>query len=153
MRPRADRDGPGRDERPVRGDQAGRREPPQVQGEEEDCQPSVERSVQCLHRKCFLSTCLRGNNCLGVFLLVLLRTSSLLGVQSQMRNIHTNFLTTSSLFVKCCNDENVKVYDRDVVGSDDFMGRAEFDLTSLDLDKSQEVTLHLEDGGDEDLIR
>ena len=48
---------------------------------------------------------------------------------------------------------NVKVYDRDVVGSDDFMGRAMFDLTSLDLDKSQEVTLHLDDGGDEDLIR
>ena len=33
------------------------------------------------------------------------------------------------------------------------MGRAMFDLTSLDLDKSQEVTLHLDDGGDEDLIR
>ena len=46
-----------------------------------------------------------------------------------------------------------EVYDRDVVGSDDFMGRAEFDLTTLDIDKSQEVTLHLEDGGDEDLIR
>ena len=45
------------------------------------------------------------------------------------------------------------MYDRDVVGSDDFMGRAEFDLTSLELDKSQEVTLILEDGGDEDLIR
>ena len=39
-----------------------------------------------------------------------------------------------------------EVYDRDVVGSDDFKGRAEFDLTSL-------VTLYLEDGGDEDLIR
>ena len=33
------------------------------------------------------------------------------------------------------------------------MGRAMFDLTSLDLNKTQEVTLHLDDGGDEDLIR
>lgn len=33
------------------------------------------------------------------------------------------------------------------------MGRAVFDLTSLDLDMSQEITLHLDHGGDEDLIR
>ena len=42
MRAGADRDGPGRDERPVRDDQAGQRDPAQVPGEEEDCQPSVE---------------------------------------------------------------------------------------------------------------
>ena len=47
----------------------------------------------------------------------------------------------------------LQVYDRDVVGSDDFMGSAEFDLTSLEFHKSQEVTLHLGDAGDEDLIR
>ena len=46
-----------------------------------------------------------------------------------------------------------QVYDRDVVGSDDFMGSAEFDLTSLEFNKSQEVCLNLEDAGDEDLIR
>ena len=46
-----------------------------------------------------------------------------------------------------------QVYDRDVVGSDDFMGSAEFDLTSLEFNKSQEVSLNLEDAGDEDLIR
>ena len=45
------------------------------------------------------------------------------------------------------------MYDRDVVGSDDFMGRAVFDLTSLELDTSMEVSLHLDHGGDEDLIR
>ena len=33
------------------------------------------------------------------------------------------------------------------------MGRAVFDLTSLDLDMSREITLHLDHGGDEDLIR
>ena len=33
------------------------------------------------------------------------------------------------------------------------MGHAEFDLTSCEIGKSQEVTLHLEDGEDEDLIR
>ena len=33
------------------------------------------------------------------------------------------------------------------------MGHAELDLTSYDLHKSHEATLHLEDGGDEDLIR
>ena len=47
----------------------------------------------------------------------------------------------------------LQVYDRDVVGSDDFMGSAEFDLTSMEFNKSQEVTLYLEDAGDEDLIR
>jgi hypothetical protein len=46
-----------------------------------------------------------------------------------------------------------KVFDRDMVGSDDFMGQADFDLTSCEIHKSQEVTLHLEDGEDEDLIR
>ena len=40
-----------------------------------------------------------------------------------------------------------------MVGSDDFMGSAEFDLTSMEFNKSQEVTLYLEDAGDEDLIR
>ena len=33
------------------------------------------------------------------------------------------------------------------------MGSAEFDLTSMEFNKSQEVTLYLEDAGDEDLIR
>ena len=33
------------------------------------------------------------------------------------------------------------------------MGSAEFDLTSLEFNKSQEVCLNLEDAGDEDLIR
>ena len=47
----------------------------------------------------------------------------------------------------------LKVFDKDVVGSDDFMGHAEFDLTSCEISKSQEVTLHLDDGEDEDLIR
>ena len=46
-----------------------------------------------------------------------------------------------------------KVFDKDVVGSDDFMGQAEFDLTTCELQKSQEVTLHLDDAEDEDLIR
>ena len=36
---------------------------------------------------------------------------------------------------------------------DKFMGSAEFDLTSLEFNKSQEVTLDLQDAGDEDLIR
>ena len=40
-----------------------------------------------------------------------------------------------------------------MVGSDDFMGQAEFDLSSCEISKSQEVTIHLEDGEDEDLIR
>ena len=65
---------------------------------------------------------------------------------------------------------NQQVFDRDLVGSDDFMGLAEFDLagyflkmTTLltsfmlssrcDLEKSYELTLHLEDGDDEDLIK
>ena len=65
---------------------------------------------------------------------------------------------------------NRQVFDRDLVGSDDFMGLAEFDLagyflkiTTLstsfilssrcDLEKSYELTLHLEDGDDEDLIK
>ena len=69
-------------------------------------------------------------------------------------------------FSKC----NRQVFDRDLVGSDDFMGLAEFDLagyflkiTTLltsfilssrcDLEKSYELTLHLEDGDDEDLIK
>ena len=52
---------------------------------------------------------------------------------------------------QCC--AGIQVYDRDVVGSDDFMGRAVFDLTSLELDTSMEVSLHLDHGGDEDLIR
>ena len=46
-----------------------------------------------------------------------------------------------------------QVFDRDVVDSDDFMGQGDFDLTSCELHKSQEVTLHLGDAGDEDLIR
>ena len=33
------------------------------------------------------------------------------------------------------------------------MGQAEFDLSSCEISKSQEVTIHLEDGEDEDLIR
>ena len=33
------------------------------------------------------------------------------------------------------------------------MGSAEFDLTSMEFNKSQEVNLYLEDAGDEDLIR
>ena len=33
------------------------------------------------------------------------------------------------------------------------MGQADFDLTTCEIKKSHEVTLHLEDGGDEDLIR
>ena len=45
------------------------------------------------------------------------------------------------------------MFDRDVVGSDDFMGRAEFDLTECELGKPEEATLHLQDGGDEELIR
>ena len=40
-----------------------------------------------------------------------------------------------------------------MVGSDDFMGHADFDLTNCEIHKSQEVTLHLEDGEDEDLMR
>ena len=40
-----------------------------------------------------------------------------------------------------------------MVGSDDFMGQAEFDLTACELHKSQEITLHLGDADDEDLIR
>ena len=40
-----------------------------------------------------------------------------------------------------------------MVGSDDFMGQAEFDLKSCAVSKSQEVTLHLEDGEDENQIR
>ena len=40
-----------------------------------------------------------------------------------------------------------------MVGTDDFMGHVDFDLTTCELHKSQEVTLHLEDGEDEDLIR
>ena len=47
----------------------------------------------------------------------------------------------------------LKVFDADMVGSDDFMGHADFDLTTCEIQKSQEVTLHLEDGEDEDLIR
>ena len=63
----------------------------------------------------------------------------------------------------------MQVFDRDLVGSDDFMGLAEFDLAGYfshsnsilnlilfsrcDLEKSYELTLHLEDGDDEDLIR
>ena len=58
---------------------------------------------------------------------------------------------TSSLWT--LDTSLLQVYDRDVVGSDDFMGSAEFDLTSLEFHKSQEVTLHLGDAGDEDLIR
>jgi len=46
-----------------------------------------------------------------------------------------------------------QVFDRDLVGSDDFMGLAEFDLAGCDLEKSYELTLHLEDGDDEDLIK
>merc|ERR1712142_351383 len=46
-----------------------------------------------------------------------------------------------------------QVYDKDMVGSDDFMGQAEFDLTACELHKSQEITLHLGDADDEDLIR
>lgn len=46
-----------------------------------------------------------------------------------------------------------QVYDKDIVGTDDFMGQADFDLTTCEIKKSNEVTLHLEDGGDEDLIR
>ena len=45
------------------------------------------------------------------------------------------------------------MFDKDVVGSDDFMGQEDFDLTSCELHKSQEVTLHLGDAEDEDLIR
>ena len=40
-----------------------------------------------------------------------------------------------------------------MLGSDDFMGRAEFDLTECELGKPEEATLHLQDGGDEELIR
>ena len=40
-----------------------------------------------------------------------------------------------------------------MVGSDDFMGHADFDLTNCEIHKSKEVTLHLENGEDEDLIR
>ena len=63
----------------------------------------------------------------------------------------------------------MQVFDRDLVGSDDFMGLAEFDLAGYfshfnrilslillsrcDLEKSYELTLHLEDGDDEDLMR
>jgi len=47
----------------------------------------------------------------------------------------------------------LQVFDRDLVGSDDFMGLAEFDLAGCDLDKSYELTLHLEDGDDDDLIK
>ena len=48
---------------------------------------------------------------------------------------------------------STQVYDKDMVGSDDFMGQAEFDLTTCELHKSQEITLHLGDADDEDLIR
>ena len=40
-----------------------------------------------------------------------------------------------------------------MVGSDDFMGLAEVDLTLCEISKPQEVTLYLEDGEDEDLMR
>ena len=40
-----------------------------------------------------------------------------------------------------------------MVGSDDFMGQADFDLTTCELHKPQEVTLHLGDADNEDLIR
>ena len=46
-----------------------------------------------------------------------------------------------------------KVFDKDLVSSDDFMGFADFDLATCEIHKYQEVTLHIEDGGDENLIR
>ena len=40
----------------------------------------------------------------------------------------------------------MKVFDKDLVGSDDLMGQSEFDLTCCEISKSKEVTLHLDDG-------
>ena len=40
-----------------------------------------------------------------------------------------------------------------MVGSDDFMGQAELDLTTCEISKPEEVNLYLEDAEDEDLIR
>ena len=40
-----------------------------------------------------------------------------------------------------------------MVGSDDFMGLAKIDLTMCDISKPQEVTLYLEDGEDDELMR
>ena len=42
MRAGADRHGPRGHQRPLRGDQAGERDPAQVRGEEEDCEPRLE---------------------------------------------------------------------------------------------------------------
>ena len=46
-----------------------------------------------------------------------------------------------------------QVYDKDRASSDDFMGFADLDLTAFEVNESQEVTLHIEDGGDEKLLR
>jgi len=47
-----------------------------------------------------------------------------------------------------------QVYDKDVVGTDDFMGQVEFSLTeNCDINKPAEFSLNLEPGEDEDLLR
>merc|ERR1712018_343731 len=47
----------------------------------------------------------------------------------------------------------LQVYDKDLVGSDDFMGEATIDLTDLNLKKTQDFQLALGDANNEDLIK
>jgi Ca2+-dependent lipid-binding protein len=46
-----------------------------------------------------------------------------------------------------------QVYDKDIVGSDDFMGQVDVELQELNLMKEEELHLELNDGGNEDLIK
>ena len=65
-------------------------------------------------------------------------------------NVFTCFF--SGFFI-CLFSAFFQVFDKDLVSGDDFMGFADFDLAACEIHKYQEVTLHIEDGGDENLIR
>ena len=47
----------------------------------------------------------------------------------------------------------MQVFDHDVVGNDDFMGEASFNLIDLDMKRTNEMHLPLIDSGNEDLIK
>ena len=46
-----------------------------------------------------------------------------------------------------------QVYDKDLVGHDDFMGEAYLDLVDLNLRQTQDLALDLKDGDNEDLMK